>query len=491
MVGVRVPERLEAGALHAWLRALEAAARRGEGVRAPLEAPPALLAAALNQGAAGLREAVVARLAVAAVTAGVSRLEVHLEHPTLIEALMEALHAHPAHITSLSLTLGPRTSLGGLLCLALRGMSALTTLALTPAASDEDMVALAQAAPPLRALDVAYCASVTDKGIRALLGVADDSFTMKEVLTGRIKRGGDAPTTSLTTVNLWGTEVTTRGCALLLAACPSLASLTCRWTGEALDLMMRGGREASLALSQLLLTEAAFPPLEEVTRVCPQLTSLVARRPPDPVSVKSMISSIPSLTAVTLLQFMPESEQWLSSDPAPALTYLHLSLLDARQVDLAGLADTCPALTHLVLEGVTLFLPRPRPSAPLSKLTTLRLVTPPTQTHVIDPEVAVWAMVWARNAVSVDLGSCKLFTDQHLSQALDQGALAQVEDLRLSGAGQVTDTGIDEMMRCCPYLRRLALKMLPKERLAELEALKVKIREENLDLELITYGWKF
>nr|XP_027223256.1 uncharacterized protein LOC113815364 [Penaeus vannamei] len=481
---------LEAAALHAWLRALEAAAKRGEGVRAPLEAPPALLAAALNQGAAGLRETVVARLAVAAVTAGVSRLEVHLEHPTLIEALMEALHAHPAHITSLSLTLGPRTSLGGLLSQALRGMSALTALTLTRR-TDEDMMALAQAAPPLRTLDVAYCASVTDKGVRALLGVADNSYTMKEVLTGRIERGGDAPATSLTTVNLWGTEVTTRGCVLLLAACPSLASLTCRWTGEALDLMMRGGREASLALSQLLLAEAAFPPLEEVTRVCPQLASLVARRPPDPVSVKSMISSIPSLTAVTLLQFMPEAEQWLSSAPAPALTYLHLSLLDARQVDLAGLADTCPALTHLILEGVTLTLPRPRPSAPLSKLTTLRLVTPPTQTHVIDPEVAVWAMVWARNAVSVDLGSCRHFTDQHLSQALDQGALSQVEDLRLSGACRVTDAGIDELMRCCPDLRRLALKMLPKERLAELEALKVKIREENLDLELITYGWKF
>ncbi|ROT69026.1 hypothetical protein C7M84_012809 [Penaeus vannamei] len=453
---------LEAAALHAWLRALEAAAKRGEGVRAPLEAPPALLAAALNQGAAGLRETVVARLAVAAVTAGVSRLEVHLEHPTLIEALMEALHAHPAHITSLSLTLGPRTSLGGLLSQALRGMSALTALTLTRR-TDEDMMALAQAAPPLRTLDVAYCASVTDKGVRALLGVADNSYTMKEVLTGRIERGGDAPATSLTTVNLWGTEVTTRGCVLLLAACPSLASLTCRWTGEALDLMMRGGREASLALSQLLLAEAAFPPLEEVTRVCPQLASLVARRPPDPVSVKSMISSIPSLTAVTLLQFMPEAEQWLSSAPAPALTYLHLSLLDARQVDLAGLADTCPALTHLILEG----------------------------THVIDPEVAVWAMVWARNAVSVDLGSCRHFTDQHLSQALDQGALSQVEDLRLSGACRVTDAGIDELMRCCPDLRRLALKMLPKERLAELEALKVKIREENLDLELITYGWKF
>lgn len=67
----------------------------------------------------------------------------------------------------------------------------------------------------------------------------------------------------------------------------------------------------------------------------------------------------------------------------------------------------------------------------------------------------------------------------------------QVEDLRLSGACRVTDAGIDELMRCCPDLRRLALKMLPKERLAELEALKVKIREENLDLELITYGWKF
>ena len=67
----------------------------------------------------------------------------------------------------------------------------------------------------------------------------------------------------------------------------------------------------------------------------------------------------------------------------------------------------------------------------------------------------------------------------------------KAEDVRLSGARQITDTAIMDLLTACPRLRRLALKMLPKERLAELEVLKVTLRKQNLDLELITYGWKF
>ncbi|KAK8734931.1 hypothetical protein OTU49_005735 [Cherax quadricarinatus] len=491
MVGVRAPERLEAGALCAWLRALDTAVGRGEGVHAPLRAPPALLTAALNQGAAGLREAVLARLAVAAVAAGVSRLEVHLEHPTLIEALLEALSAHSAHITSLLLTLGPRTVLRGSMCVALRNMTCLTSLTLTPAATDAHLAALAVAAPPLETLDVSYCTAVTDKGMRALLGVAGDTRTMREVMDDGYEGGGQGPAATLHTLNLWGTEVTTRGCVLLLSVCPALSALTCRWSEEALDLMVRAGRETPLALSQLLLAEVPLPPLAPVASLCPLLTSLVARRPSDSLSVGQVLEAVPSLTALTLVQFLPVRETWFPANPVPYLTYLHLSLLDPRPIHLSHLAVTCPALTHLYLEGVTPMLTSPYPPVPSSKLGSLRIMTLPTISQVIDPEVVVWAVVWACGASSIDLGSCKHLTDQHLSQALDRGALFQVEDLRLSGATQVTEEGIDNLVMSCPRLRRLALKMLPKDRLAQLESLKVKIRQQNLDLELITYGWKF
>lgn len=426
MVAVRGPERLEAGALCAWLRALDAAVGRGEGVRAPLMAPPALLAAALSHGAAGLREAVVARLAVAAVNAGVSRLEVHLEHPTLIEALLETLTAHPAHITHFTLTLGPRTALGGQLSQALRGMAALTSLTLTPAATDAHLAALAHASPPLDFLDVAYCPAVTDSGVRALLGVGEAPQTVREV----VQCGGECvrqrPATTLHTLNLWGTGVTTRGCVLLLATCPALAALTCRWSGEALDLVVRAGRTTPLALSQLLLSETQLPPLAAVTALCPHLTSLVARRPTEVLGVGQLLGAAASLTALTLVQFLPEPQEWLPTAPVPHLSYLHLSLLEPRPVHLAHLARNCPALTHLYLEGVTPTLPRPHPPTPTSQLQSLRLVTPPTMSHVIEPEVVVWALVWAAAASSLDFGSCKDLTDEHLAQALARGALSQV-----------------------------------------------------------------
>ncbi|XP_042222611.1 uncharacterized protein LOC121866925 isoform X2 [Homarus americanus] len=425
MVGVRAPERLEAGALCAWLRALNTAVGRGEGVHAPLRAPPALLTAALCQGATGLREAAVARLAVAAVTAGVSRLEVHLEHPTLIRAVLEALDAHPAHVTSLTLTLGPRTALGGLLCEALRGMTILTSLTLTPAATDAHLTALADAAPPLDTLDVSYCPAVTDKGVRALLGLTGDARTMREVMEGGGESVKQKPATTIHTVNLWDTGVTTRGCVHLLSSCANLSALTCRWSGEALDLVVRGGRSAPLALSQLLLAEVPLPPLPPVASLCPQLTSLVARRPTEILSVGQVVEAVPSLTALTLVQFVPVRENWLPSSPVPCLTYLHLSLLDPRPLQLANLAHTCPALTHLYLEGVTPTLPEPPPPTPTSKLESLRIMTPPTMSHEIDPLVVVWAVVWASGASSLDLGSCKHLTDEHLTQALSQGALTQ------------------------------------------------------------------
>lgn len=78
-----------------------------------------------------------------------------------------------------------------------------------------------------------------------------------------------------------------------------------------------------------------------------------------------------------------------------------------------------------------------------------------------------------------------------LSVLLPPPSAAKAEDVRLSGARQITDDAIMDLLTACPRLRRLALKMLPKERLAELETLKVTLRRQNLDLELITYGWKF
>lgn len=489
MVGLRAPERLETGALSSWLRALNTAAGRGKGVSAPLRAPPALLSAALSQGSVGLHEAVVARLAVAAVVAGVSRLDVHLEHPTLVQSLLEALHAHPQNLISLTLTLGPRTSLDGLLSEAICSMTNLTSLTLTPAATDAHLAALAQAAPPLCSLDLSYCPAVTDIGVRAMLGLTDDTRPIRKVILSEVESGIAPPASTLHTANLWGTEVTTKGCVLLLATCPALSSLTCRWLGEALDLSVRAGRKVPLAFSQLVLAECSLPPLAPVSALCPHLTSLVARRPPDALSVGDVLNEVPALTSLTLMQFQPQQDNWLPSSPAPQLTYLHLSLLEPHPVHLARFANTFPSLTHLFLDGVTLMLPLPPPPTPVSKIETLRLVTPPIMNH--DPEVVEWALVWASGASSIDLGSCKYLTDQHLTRALSAGALTQAEDVRLSGARQITNTAIMDLLEACPHLRRLALKMLPKERLAELESLKVMFRTQNLDLELITYGWKF
>ncbi|XP_066975838.1 uncharacterized protein [Macrobrachium rosenbergii] len=497
MVGVRPPERLQTSALYAWLKALNAAVKRGEGVRAPLPAPPALLAAALNQGASGLREAVVARLAVAAVTSGISRLEVHLEHPTLIEALLETLDEHPSQITSLSLSFGPRATIGGLLCNALKGMPLLTSLTLTPVATDGHLAALSLASPPLQSLDISYSKGVTDKGVRALVGLSDDTRTMKELVAGSSKhQEGKAknPGGTLNTVNLWGTDVTTRGCVTLLSACHGIVALTCQWAGEALDIVVRSGRENKLSLSQLLLAEAALPPLESVAAVCPNLSSLVARRPPHPVGVAEVMEKLPSITALTLLQFLPDSDVLLPRSPTEVtrqLTCLHLSVLEPRQVSLSILAQTFPSLTLLKLEGIIPTLPYPLPDVPASRIENLSLITPLTRNYVIVADVAVWAIVWASLAYSISLGSCTDLLDQHLSEAITRGALKQVEDLRISGAARVTDAAIEELVDSCPNLHRLAFKMLPKERLADLEALKVKFRQDNLDLELITYGWKF
>ncbi|MPC43472.1 hypothetical protein E2C01_037120 [Portunus trituberculatus] len=491
MVGLRPPERLEAWALSAWLQALNTAAGRGKGVSAPLKAPPALLSVALSQAAVGLRETVVARLAVAAVTAGVSRLDVHLEHPTLVQTLLEALHAHPQHLTSLTLTLGPRTSLDGLLSEAMCYMTCLTSLVITPAATDAHLAALAQATPPLGTLDVSYCSAVTDKGVRALLGLTDDARPVREVVLGVFKGTAEAPASNLHTVNLWGTGVTTLGCVLLLATCPALTSLTCRWSGEALDLSVRAGREAPLSLTQLILAESSLPPLAPVAALCPHLSSLVARRPSDAPNVEEVLSEVPTLTSLTLMQFLPQQENWLPASRAPFLTHLHLSFLEPRPVHLVRLADTFPSLTHLFLDGVTPTLPYPPPPPPVSKIESLRLVTLPITNPDLDAEVVEWALVWVSAASSIDLGSCRLLTDEHLTRAIAAGALTQAEDVRLSGARQITDGAIMDLLTACPHLRRLALKMLPKERLAELESLKVTLRKQNLDLELITYGWKF
>ncbi|CAL4063888.1 unnamed protein product [Meganyctiphanes norvegica] len=491
MVGRRLPERLESRALTSWLRVLETQARRGEGVRAPLLAPPALLLAALDRGTAGLREVVVARLAVAAVEAGVSKLEVNLEHPTLIEAVLHALAGRPHLTQSLNLKMGPRTAVGDLLSDTLKGMVALTSLTLTPAATDDHLVALAAAKPPLQTLDVSYCTEITDKGIWALIGEGDDATIMRDVMKGVTPNIQTNPGKKLAGVNLWGTGVTTRGCVLLMALCPVLAVLTCRWATEALELLVRCKRSAALSITQLLVAEAPSPNLQQIVPICPHLTSLVVRHPPEFLNPADILVATPNLSTLSLLQFTPTPDPWLPTTPINALTSLHLSLLCPRDVNLMTVSTSFPSLQHLTLEGIHPVLPNPQTPVPSSSLETLRMVAPPLSRHNLNANVIVWVLEWAKSCVTVDIGYCNLLTDKDLAEVLSRSALAQVIDLRLSGASKLSNESVWTLLDSCPDLRRLALKMLPMERLAALESLKVQLRMDNIDVELITYGWKF
>lgn len=491
MVGRRLPERLESRALTTWLRVLETQAQRGEGVRAPLHAPPGLLLAALSRGTAGLREVVVARLAVAAVEAGVSKLEVNLEHPTLIEAVLHSLAKRPHLTENLYLKMGPRTAIGDLLSDTLRGMVELTTLTLTPAATDDHLIALASAKPPLQSLDVSYCTGITDKGIWALIGEGDDITVMRDIMKGSISNIDTKLGNKLAGVNLWGTEVTTRGCVLLLALCPALAVLTCRWATEALEMLVRCQRSTALAITQLLVAEGPPPNLKEIATICPSLTSLVVRRPSEFVDLSDILISTPNLSALSLLQFTPTPDSWLPTVATNTLTILHLSLQCPRNVDLISISSLFPSLEHLTLEGINPILPYREIAVPKSSLQTLRMVAPPLTRHSLNAHVIVWALVWAKNCLTVDIGHCNLLTDKDLTEALNKGALAQVVDLRLSGAKELSNDSVWSLLDYCPDLRRLALKMLPMERLAALESLKVQLRLDNIDVELITYGWKF
>ncbi|XP_076060022.1 uncharacterized protein LOC143036494 [Oratosquilla oratoria] len=499
----KTPVSLSWSSLEAWLQHLENQASRAGGL-APLHAPPALLGKALlHHAGLRVREATLVRLVRAAVAAGVGciTLESEVLHPGLREALVEALASRPEQLTTLALTMDPRagaSNVGESLGKAMEGMTSLTSFTLSCGATDLHIESLARASPPLRHLDVSYSPGVTDAGVRALL-LAQPDHTM------RLNQVGETTTSAahLQTMNVWGTNVTTRGCLVILRSCRQLHSLTCQWAAEAVEVMSRAQTKSPelLTLKQLLMAESdPDRSAPRLSALCPELATLVVRRPTAHVDVTSLLSALPKLTSLTILQFTtPPSPvappPQLSSSLRPSLTHLHLAFLGMQELDLVGVAAAFPCLNLLHLEGVlpslrSLPLHRDQEGELLSKLVTLKLTTPYTLSHSLDVAVIMWSLKRAKQAVHVDLGSCSNLLDNDLIALIDNGALQLVEELKFSGARQLTDEIIVALVERCPSLRRLALKLLPKDRLAQLETLKTKFRQLNLDIDLITFGWK-
>ncbi|RXG55085.1 hypothetical protein Avbf_10784 [Armadillidium vulgare] len=181
----------------------------------------------------------------------------------------------------------------------------------------------------------------------------------------------------------------------------------------------------------------------------------------------------------------------------PNLKRLYLSSVSPSLIDLTKLRESCPFLMYLTLDGVSLKLEYPTKeeiNSPLNDdlifhhLIELRIISAHINCEPLDPLLIVYLLTKMTKGIKcLHLDHCENFKEENFLSLFQEHSLTQIEDIRLSRASGLSDKVIHLLTRECPRLKRLVLTMLPRERKGELELLKAYLKDNNVNLEIITF----
>lgn len=424
MIFRRPPLPLKEIAFFSWLTALDI------GQTNIALAPPLFLTRAL-EGGTKLKDATVVRIVQEAAAAGVNELVINEEllNPSLFRQISEILSVHCSELRKLVLKLPSRVTCEEakiLLASALKRMVNLEELSLIGGADDELLKALANACPPLLNIDVSY-SSVTDDGIQSLLTLPESS-----------SRLGSGSLSNLQHLNVWETQVTTKGCMLILKYCHDLESLTSQWTAEALVLMDLKECNA-LRLEQLFIynEELSSNLYPAIINLCPCLKLLSIRKPKDTsLNIEEFLTEFSNLEDFSLLQFYPLCYSELRLPQMPNLKRLYLSSVSPSLIDLTKLRESCPFLMYLTLDGVSLKLEYPTKeeiNSPLNDdlifhhLIELRIISAHINCEPLDPLLIVYLLTKMTKGIKcLHLDHCENFKEENFLSLFQEHSLTQV-----------------------------------------------------------------
>jgi hypothetical protein len=190
-------------------------------------------------------------------------------------------------------------------------------------------------------------------------------------------------------------------------------------------------------------------------------------------------------------------------------------------VDLAAIALCCPGLQELRIDNAMFlissqylnclpkFCERGGEYKAFANLRRLGLNTPlpigefEASYVFLPPAVMAFCLKNAPGLESADFGYCSVLEDSdvdrvvsgdyssedfQLPQAATKCLNPSLERVTLRGACKLSNEAVFKLIKNYPCLQMLALKILPRDRLAELESVKTQLKAENVNVTLMTYG---
>lgn len=221
--------------------------------------------------------------------------------------------------------------------------------------------------------------------------------------------------------------------------------------------------------------------------MCPDLTHVNLYVDEDAGDLLGPFRELRRLGELQLLacNFYTDGVDRLLRAKGPGLSLLHLEYVDELDMEaLCCIADTCYNLEKLVLFSCDFaenfgssLSGRSFATEPFRRLESLVCVSETA------PNVIEFLLTRARNLRSVQFGSTAWFSDSVVETVLARGGLSRVEEIRILRSYELTWRAVELLLDGCPRLRALVeVDGWEAVSAAEAARLRVRVREENLDL---------
>ncbi|CAG0919175.1 unnamed protein product, partial [Notodromas monacha] len=106
----------------------------------------------------------------------------------------------------------------------------------------------------------------------------------------------------------------------------------------------------------------------------------------------------------------------------------------------------------------------------------------------LPPAVIAFILSRAPLLECADFGYCSAIYDTDVDRMLQDAGASRVQRLTLRGAYRLSNEAVMKLIQGFPELKMMAMKILPRDRLVEMEKLKTCLKEQNADVTLLTYG---
>ena len=189
-------------------------------------------------------------------------------------------------------------------------------------------------------------------------------------------------------------------------------------------------------------------------------------------------------------------------------------------VDLAGIALCCPLLQELRIDNAMFLigsqhlvcLPRYHENGEYKAFANLKRLGLNTPLPIgefeasyvfLPPAVMAFCLKNAPGLESADFGYCSALEDSDVDRLIAGDYSSEIilpfivgtkclnpslARVTLRGAYKLSDQAVYKIVNSYQGLTLLAMKILPRERLSELENVKTQLKKENVNVTLMTYG---